>query len=115
MERKIKLRFWGDMAGFSLRDPLMQGDIFKLDDYEELGDQTLHDSKGHVVFMADSFMDAPPGFLGVWIREARRLNIPGLYTVPELGVKDAPFWKALEAVKAYYEEKAEMARMRKAA
>ena len=48
----------------------------------------------------------PIQLLSEYIHEARRLNIPGLYTVPEFGVKDAPFWKVLEAVKAYYEKKA---------
>jgi hypothetical protein len=32
-------------------------------------------------------------------------EIPGLYTVPELGVKNATFKEVLEAVKKYYEAK----------
>ncbi|WP_457569255.1 hypothetical protein [Desulfurobacterium sp.] len=32
-------------------------------------------------------------------------EIPGLYTVPELGVKNATFKEVLEAVKKYYEVK----------
>jgi hypothetical protein len=34
-----------------------------------------------------------------------RIEIPGLYTVPELGVKNATFKEVLEAVKKYYEAK----------
>ena len=34
-----------------------------------------------------------------------KVEVPGLYTVPELGVENATFKEVLEAVKRYYEEK----------
>jgi len=39
------------------------------------------------------------------IQEARRLNIPGRYDVPELGLKDATFVEVLEAIRDYYTRK----------
>ncbi len=39
------------------------------------------------------------------LQEARRLNIPGRYDVPELGLKDATFVEVLEAIRDYYARK----------
>ena len=39
------------------------------------------------------------------IQQARRLNIPGRYDVPELGIENATFVEVLEAIKKYYQAK----------
>ena len=101
----IKLNFKDHGSGFELDNPNFKGDIFGLHNYE-LGDYAFAPPGSGIVHMFETFMDTGLSPLKYFVDEARRLNIPGLYTVPELGVKDAPFWKVLEAVKAYYEKKA---------
>ncbi len=39
------------------------------------------------------------------IQQARRLNIPGRYDVPELGIEKATFVEVLEAIRKYYRAK----------
>ncbi len=39
------------------------------------------------------------------IQQARRLNIPGRYDVPELGIENATFVEVLEAIRKYYRAK----------
>ena len=102
--RKIELRFWEGPAGFSLRDIAFQGDLLSLQDYELIGDQALYDQDGHIVYLTETFVDFPEPFED-YIREARRLNIPGRYDVPELGLKDATLVEVLEAVKRYFQSR----------
>ncbi len=103
MSNKI-LRFSDTGAGFSLFDPAFKGDLLALEDYE-IGDQALHDEKGEVVGFSETFMEKGLEPLSYYIQEARRLNIPGRYDVPELGLKDATFVEVLEAVRDYYVRK----------
>ncbi len=39
------------------------------------------------------------------IQQARRLNIPGRYDVPELDIENATFVEVLEAIRKYYQTK----------
>lgn len=100
--KKIRLNFWAGPAGFSLRDADFKGDIFSLEDYEVIGDQALYAPDGHIVAVSETFTGDVIKLLNIYIQEARRLNIPGRYDVPELGLKDATFVEVLEAIRDYY-------------
>jgi len=102
--RKVRLKFWDGLGGFSLRDIDFKGDIFSLNDYEVIGDQALYASDGHIVYLSETFINGLEP-LDYYIQEARRLNIPGRYDVPELGLKDATFVEVLEAIRNYYARK----------
>ena len=102
--RKIRLHFEDKGYGFILEDETFKGNRASLDDYE-LGDFALHNGHGELVVMMETFTERGPKPLGRYIQEARRLNIPGRYDVPELGLKDATFVEVLEAIRDYYARK----------
>ncbi len=103
--QKIRLNFWSGPAGFSLKDADFKGDLFSLKDYEVIGDQALYAPDGHIVFLSETFFNSSLEPFEFYLQEARRLNIPGRYDVPELGLKDATFVEVLEAIRDYYARK----------
>jgi len=102
---KKTLNFYDLPAGFSLLDPNYRGSTLNLEDYELIGDQALHDAQGLIVAVSETFTGDVIRLLDIYIQEARRLNIPGRYDVPELGLKDATFVEVLEAIRDYYARK----------
>jgi len=64
------------------------------------------DKKGRILYLyLELYGDRPIGGIEYLIEATKRVPIPGLYTVPELGLKDVPFNVVLEKVKEYYERK----------
>ena len=62
--------------------------------------------RGEILYLyLDTSVETPLEFVKFFVDSARKYNIPGLYTVPELGLKDVPFDVVLEKVKEYYERK----------
>ncbi len=104
MRKRVKLHFENKGYGFVLEDKAFSGDRTLLEDYE-LGDFAFYNGNGEVVVMMETFTGSGLHPLNYYIREARRLNIPGRYEVPELGLKDATFVEVLEAVRDYYARK----------
>jgi len=101
------LRFTETPVGFYLEDP-------RVDEEEVLvGYYTLNPfpfqvdaekSSKEIVFFDFVFFDKDLSHqFNIEIKYAN--EIPGRYTVPELGVENVTFKEVLEAVKRYYEEK----------
>jgi hypothetical protein len=68
--------------------------------------EILTNNKGEVTFVDWVFLSSPVEDLKFELSYAsNKIEVPGLYTVPELGVKNATFREVLEAVKKYYETK----------
>ena len=68
--------------------------------------EVLTNNQGEVTFVDWVFMSSPVEDLKFELSYVKdRIEIPGLYTVPELGVENATFKEVLEAVKKYYETK----------
>lgn len=68
--------------------------------------EVLTNKRGEVTFIDWVFMSSPIEDLRLELSYAKdRVEVPGHYTVPELGLKDVSFREVLEAVKRYYEEK----------
>ncbi len=100
---KKLLRFWDSGAGFSLYDPELTDEL-EYEDYE-IAEKALHDEKGTIALLRHTFITDTEKELSSIIQDARRLNIPGRYDVPELGIKNATFVEVLEAVRKYYQTK----------
>jgi len=66
--------------------------------------ETAIDKDGNIRLFAFELWKSP-GQLDSLIENPLISQIPGLYTVPELGVENATFKEVLKAVKRYYEEK----------
>jgi hypothetical protein len=67
--------------------------------------EVLTNDQGEVTFVDWVFMSSPDEDLRLELSYMEnRIEIPGLYTVPELGVENATFKEVLEAVKKYYED-----------
>jgi hypothetical protein len=97
----------GDMY-FQLEDRSV--DVLSLPEHEELMSyypeaETAVDSDGNLRFFGFELWGSPEQQLNDLICDPLISQIPGLYTVPELGVKNATFKEVLEAVKKYYEAK----------
>lgn len=101
------LRFTETPIGFYLEDPKVnEEDIltgyYTLNPFPFQADAER--SSKEIVFFDFVFSDGDLSRqLDVEITYAS--EIPGLYTVPELGVENVTFKEVLEAVKRYYEEK----------
>ncbi len=68
--------------------------------------EVLTNKRGEVTFVDWVFMSSPIEDLEFELSYLKdKVEVPGLYTVPELGVENATFKEVLEAVKRYYEEK----------
>ena len=101
------LRFTETPVGFYLEDPNVEEDkvlvgYYSLNPFPFQADAE-RDSK-EIVFFDFVFFD------GDFIRQLKleasyAEEIPGLYTVPELGVENVTFKEVLEAVMRYYESK----------
>ena len=101
--RKI-LKFWDSGAGFSLYNPRLPDEL-EYEDYE-FAEKALHDERGIIELFRHTFITDMERELNSIIQDARRLNIPGRYDVPELGIENATFVEVLEAVRKYYQAKA---------
>jgi hypothetical protein len=104
----IKLRFEDYTAGFLLEDPQVE-DVDSLEEFEELEQyyfeaSTGIDEAGRIRYFDFELWKSPAQLEGL-IKNPLISQIPGLYTVPELGVRNATFKEVLEAVKKYYETK----------
>ena len=106
MDGKVRMKFkdWGE--GFVLSSLNADDSVWEeaLENYA-LGDLSLCDRKGRIIFLEDTLKSSGLRPFFYYISEARRLNIPGRYEVPELGLKDATFVEVLEAVRDYYARK----------
>ena len=102
---KIKFSFedWGE--GFTLIGDVPDDLWDKGQEDYPLGDLSLHDEKGRIFFLEDVLKEPIYRAFDFYLQEARRLNIPGRYDVPELGLKDATFVEVLEAIRDYYARK----------
>ena len=105
---EIILKFDDHELGFSLESELEDNGV---DFSGEFGD-AIYDLDGHIVFYDYAFRSLNGE--GDVFRELQHLiedvelfenRIKGIYTVPELYVKNATFKEVLEAVKKYYEKK----------
>jgi hypothetical protein len=67
--------------------------------------EVLTNDKGEATFVDWVFMSSPIEDLRIELNYAKNIKIPGLYTVPELGIENVTFVEVLESVKKYYEEK----------
>ena len=72
------------------------------DEFYEVG--AVLNRKGEVMSFEIS-LPMGPDIMEDIIRYVKQNPPPGLYTVPELGLKDVPFDVVLEKVKEYYEKK----------
>jgi len=62
------------------------------------------DERGRILYLyLELYGDRPIGGLEYLLEKTKTFSIPGLYTVPELGLKNVPFDVVLEKVKKYYE------------
>ena len=102
---RLTLQFKEDSAGFHLVAP-EPVEVFDSDLTGEIGHQVCEDGRGNIAEYSLAFYQDPVKELANWIDEARRLNIPGRYDVPELGIENATFVEVLEAIKKYYQAKA---------
>ncbi len=100
--RKV-LKFWDSGEGFSLYDPTLVDEL-EYEDYE-FAEKALHDEKGAIELFRHTFITDMRKELDSIVQDARRLNIPGRYDVPELGIENATFVEVLEAVRKYYRAK----------
>jgi hypothetical protein len=106
-EKMRTLRFTETPIGFYLEDPSVDEDkvlvgYYSLNPFPFQVD--AEENSKEVVFFDFVFFDGDlMRQLDIEISYAD--EIPGLYTVPELGVKNATFKEVLEAVKKYYEAK----------
>ena len=102
-ERRYRLSFTDFEGGFFLKNESLKG----VKEYEgDIGLWSEFSEDG--VFLSMEFQPCGRGLdeeLKEEIKTAHRLNIPGRYDVPELGIKNATFIKVLEAIKKYYETK----------
>jgi len=68
--------------------------------------EVLTNKQGEVTFVDWVFMSSPIEDLRLELSHAKdKIEVPGRYTVPELGIENVTFKEVLEAVKRYYEEK----------
>ena len=101
------LKFVETPVGFYLEDPQVNEEntligYYTLNPFPFQADAERE--SGEIVFFDFVFLDRNLSHqLDVEINYAS--EIPGRYTVPELGVEDATFKEVLEAVKRYYEER----------
>ncbi|OAQ20026.1 hypothetical protein [Thermosulfurimonas dismutans] len=103
MKNRVRLHFKEDFVGFHLLSPDEEGEDSPLTG--EIGHQISEDAEGRIVGYSLAFIKDPVYDLNICLSEARRLNIPGRYEVPELGLKDATFVEVLRAVRDYYARK----------
>ena len=101
------LRFVETLGGFYLEDPEVEEEkviegYYSLNPFPFQVDAEKNSKE--VVFFDFVFFDGDP-LRQIEIEMECANEIPGLYTVPELGVENATFKEVLEAVKRYYEEK----------
>jgi len=104
----IRLEFKGYMGGFSLKDPQVK-DVDSLGEFEELEQEFFEaatgiDEAGRIRYFKFELWKSSEQVEDL-IENPLISQIPGFYTVPELGVENATFKEVLEAVKRYYEEK----------
>jgi len=104
----IKLEFKSYMDGFLLKDPQVK-DIDSLGELEELEYEFFEVATGidearRIRYFDFELWKSPEQINGL-IKNPIISKIPGLYTVPELGVENATFKEVLEAIKRYYEGK----------
>jgi hypothetical protein len=103
----IRLKFEGYMGGFLLKDPHIK-DVDSLGELEELECEFFEvatgiDKEGKIRYFHFELWKSPNQVEDL-IEHPLISQIPGLYTVPELGVENATFKEVLEAVKRYYEK-----------
>jgi hypothetical protein len=97
------LHFEDVKSGFRLKSDRVGDKEFP---FPSLLVEVLTNDQGEVTFVDWVFMSSPVEDLRFELSYMKgRIEIPGLYTVPELGVKNATFKEVLEAVKKYYEAK----------
>jgi len=99
------LHFEASDTYFQLEDKSV--DILSFPEHEELTSyypeaETAVDSNGNLRFFGFELWGSPEQQLNELICNPLISQIPGLYTVPELGVENATFKEVLEAVKQYY-------------
>ena len=102
----IRLKFEGYVGGFLLKDPQVK-DVDSLGELEELEYEFFEaatgvDKEGRVRYFHFELWKSPEQIDDL-IENPLISQIPGLYTVPELGVENATFKEVLEAVKKHYE------------
>jgi len=99
----------GDLGIGSFRLEDRSIDYLNLPELEELSVQypeaeTSIDEKGNIrLFTFEIWQSIDQ--INDLLKDPLISQIPGFYTVPELGVENATFKEVLEAVKRYYEEK----------
>jgi len=104
----VKLEFEDYTAGFSLKDPKVK-DVDSLGELEELELEFFEaatgiDEEGRIRYFDFELWKSPDQVKDL-LESPLISQIPGRYTVPELGVENVTFKEVLEAVKRYYEEK----------
>jgi len=98
------LRFWGDLAQYEL-EALNLKDAKPIDTGDSLIAIEVN-SRHEIVFLDHELVgDRLEGNFEVLKEILKRIKPKGLYTVPELGLKNVPFDVVLEKVKEYYERK----------
>ncbi len=95
------------ISAFRLEDKAV--DYLSLPEFEELAAyypeaETAIDSNGNIRLFSFELWKSPEQIERL-VRNPLISQIPGRYTVPELGVENATFKEVLKAVKKYYEEK----------
>ena len=97
------LRFWGDLTQYELEAPNLS-DAKPVDTGESLIAIEVN-NKNEIVFLDQELVgDRLEGNFEVLKEILQRIEAQGLYTVPELGLKDVPFDVVLEKIKEYYEK-----------
>ena len=104
----IKLEFEDYTTGFLLKDPQVKS-VDSLGEFDELEQEFFEaatgiNKTGRIRYFKFELWKSPEQIEDL-IESPLISQIPGLYTVPELGVKNATFKEVLEAVKKYYEAK----------
>ena len=104
-EKSIRLKFGHDGGNFWLYNP-EPGTMHYKPEMNLAGSLVLLDDRGRIaVYYAACVTKGGARSVAFWLDGVKRFyRIQGVYDVPMLGVKMAPFDKVLEAVKKYFEE-----------
>ena len=102
----MKLYFKSYRFGFILKSDRSL-EVLKEDSFRDIAlyIDILVTEKEEIAFVNWPFLKDPLKEIETELKYFKKISIPGLYDVPELGVKNATFVKVLEAVKKYYEKK----------
>ena len=99
----MRLKFEPDEFDFLLVGPEPEENLEELDSGEiGLYIDVLVNKKGEVGYLYWPFLDIPLKELDIEISCFKKVNIPGHYDVPELGLKDATFIEVLETIRDYF-------------